>query len=49
MKVEKQNIECSYRGVCRDISAVGLPRRLMVVMLVRITLLWAILGVRRLT
>lgn len=49
MKVEKQSILCSYRSVHREISAVSLPGRLMVVMLVRITLLWALLRVRRLT
>lgn len=49
MKVEKHSIVCSYRGVHREISAIGLPGRLMVVMLVRITLLRALLGVRHLT
>lgn len=47
--MEKYSIVCSYRDVCREISAVGLPGMLVVVMLVRITLFRALLGVRHLT
>lgn len=48
MKVEKHGTGC-YRGVCREISAAGLPGRFVMVVLVRITLLRALLGVRHLT
>lgn len=46
--MEKHHPVHSYLAVCREIFAAGLPLRLVVVMLVRITLLRALLRVRRL-
>ena len=50
MKVEKhrQHGVCCYRCICREVSAVGLPGRLVVVVLIGVALLGALLGVRHL-